>query len=278
MKEKGFTLIELLVVISIIALLLAILMPSLNAVKKKASAAVCLVNNKNLSLASYMYQSENDGSLVGGHTDSLEGGRKVGWIRVPMNAAGNPLASDQTDPVTDEDEIRGIKAGSLFPYFEDPDLLHCPGDNIRRSIYDGTKVFVSYAIPRCLNGGGTSKKQIKKFDKIKRPAEKYAFVETAEERNWNYGASFVMAAPEYDTGRSDFGWWGPMALNHGDSSILGYCDGHAEVRKWRDQFTIDRVEKLARQNVALYGQEWPPADQTADIDFMENGWAYRHGR
>jgi len=45
-KRDGFTLIELLVVISIIALLLAILMPSLQRVKKQAQAVACMSNIK----------------------------------------------------------------------------------------------------------------------------------------------------------------------------------------------------------------------------------------
>ena len=44
MKKRGFTLIELLVVIAIIALLMAILMPALNRVKKQARSAACRVN------------------------------------------------------------------------------------------------------------------------------------------------------------------------------------------------------------------------------------------
>jgi prepilin-type N-terminal cleavage/methylation domain-containing protein len=64
LHHKAFTLIELLVVIAIIALLLAILMPALQIAKKKAAAAVCLVNTRNLSLAWYMYAQENDGKIM----------------------------------------------------------------------------------------------------------------------------------------------------------------------------------------------------------------------
>lgn len=65
MKEKkGFTLIELLVVISIIALLLAILMPALGKVKEKAKAVVCASQLKQFGMAWYMYAEDNNGSNI----------------------------------------------------------------------------------------------------------------------------------------------------------------------------------------------------------------------
>ena len=68
-------------------------------------------------------------------------------------------------------------------------------------------------------------------------------VESAETRNWNSSHHFVLGAPEY-TGNTQWGWLGPMAVNHGNSSVLGFCDGHSEVRRWRDRFNIERVDKL----------------------------------
>jgi len=58
MKKRGFTLIELLVVIAIIAMLLAILMPALNKVKKIAQRVVCGTNLKGLGTAQSVYSND----------------------------------------------------------------------------------------------------------------------------------------------------------------------------------------------------------------------------
>jgi len=58
--KKGFTLIELLVVISIIAMLLAILMPALAIAKQQAKAVVCASNLHQIVLANICYATEND--------------------------------------------------------------------------------------------------------------------------------------------------------------------------------------------------------------------------
>ena len=55
---KGFTLIELLVVISIIALLLAILLPALGRAKEQAQKTRCLANLKQIGLAMHLYASD----------------------------------------------------------------------------------------------------------------------------------------------------------------------------------------------------------------------------
>ena len=59
-KKKGFTLIELLVVIAIIALLMGILMPALNAVKKKAKDVLCQSNLKQWGNIFNMYCDGNN--------------------------------------------------------------------------------------------------------------------------------------------------------------------------------------------------------------------------
>jgi prepilin-type N-terminal cleavage/methylation domain-containing protein len=62
----AFTLIELLVVIAIIALLMAILMPALDRVKKQAKSVACQTNLRQWALIFSMYMDENDGYFAYG--------------------------------------------------------------------------------------------------------------------------------------------------------------------------------------------------------------------
>jgi len=57
----GFTLIELLVVIAVLAVLIAILTPSLQRARDRAREAVCYVNLRTLAPAFVTYQQDNDG-------------------------------------------------------------------------------------------------------------------------------------------------------------------------------------------------------------------------
>ncbi|OHB54225.1 MAG: hypothetical protein A2Y12_04330 [Planctomycetes bacterium GWF2_42_9] len=63
-RFKAFTLVELLVVISIIALLLSILMPSLNKARKAAQKIVCLSNTRTASQATMLYASDNKNKFM----------------------------------------------------------------------------------------------------------------------------------------------------------------------------------------------------------------------
>ena len=65
-RLRGFTLIELLVVIAIIALLMAVLMPALQRVKKQAQAVTCMSNVKQWSYCWHMYLEDSGGRFPSG--------------------------------------------------------------------------------------------------------------------------------------------------------------------------------------------------------------------
>src|SRR4030065_52858 len=61
--KKGFTLIELLVVISILALLLAVVMPALTLAKYKAKKLLCRSNMHQWGIVSNVYANDWDDAL-----------------------------------------------------------------------------------------------------------------------------------------------------------------------------------------------------------------------
>jgi prepilin-type N-terminal cleavage/methylation domain-containing protein len=74
-KQRGFTLIELLVVISIIALLMAILMPAMAKVKKQAKSVVCQARLRQWGLVLNFYADDNNGYFMSG-----SGGSHFEWM------------------------------------------------------------------------------------------------------------------------------------------------------------------------------------------------------
>jgi len=103
-RNPGFTLIELLVVVAIIALLISILLPSLQAAREEAQAAACMSNEHQLYAAIAMYQQESQD-----------------WV--PKN-----MWSESAWYVPKKD----LWFYKLVPtYLGDPRALACPGDPYR---------------------------------------------------------------------------------------------------------------------------------------------------
>ena len=87
-RRSGFTLIELLVVIAVIAVLLAILLPSLRKAKALTKRITCQSNLKQIATAWSMYLDDNDGCFYQGRNANLNyGGWRgmTGWYPRPLN-------------------------------------------------------------------------------------------------------------------------------------------------------------------------------------------------
>ena len=118
-RKKGrfltaFTLIELLVVISIIALLIALIIPSLRSARELGHRAVCLSNLKQLTLAWVAYSEENDSKIVLGSPLTISGYTR-GWL-------GRAFVFTESRSAL----IAEPNKGALWPWIKDVDIYRCP--------------------------------------------------------------------------------------------------------------------------------------------------------
>jgi len=262
--KTGFTLIELLVVISIIAVLMAILMPALRSARDQGRRVQCMSNVRSLAIAWFMYQDDNDNVLVNGNVPrsaQFKESNEAFWVEPPQG----PLGSYTGDPnPTLEDELRGIERGALYPYVKDVDTYRCPSDDRKRNPNRAT--FRSFSIAGGMNGEerySFTKRAITKYTEIRNPTTKYVFVEEADPRQWNMGSWIV-----YPTGDS---WCDPLAIWHGNRSCLGWADGHTEMHRWLDERTIEMAKIYAEQG------GWSPTHPgNPDLKFMQQGYQLKH--
>ena len=110
-RKTGFTLIELLVVISIIAVLLAILMPALTKAKDKVRSVICRSNLKHWAIPFAMYAEDNDGKFMRGWMEGTvtNWGMGLQWmnqLRPYYSHVGNFRLCPMT-PVPKEDNCFG---------------------------------------------------------------------------------------------------------------------------------------------------------------------------
>ncbi len=129
-QNRGFTLIELLVVIAIIALLIAILLPSLNAAKREGIRTQGLANLRSIGQASITYATDDAKNLFIPVHPAAQFWLEDGYLEYGGNAGSVPAFAATTNPQTDWGAPTrplnrilygpGVGPGTDFKLFQDP--------------------------------------------------------------------------------------------------------------------------------------------------------------
>ncbi|MHC4437074.1 MAG: type II secretion system protein [Planctomycetota bacterium] len=272
--RKGFTLIELLVVIAVIAVLMSILMPALRAAKELARGSTCLANQRSLVLAYTMYADDNDSRIVRGHVHT-SGLDSPMWVLPPVDAGRSYISGTPSL----EDRIRGIRLGALYPYINNHEMYHCPGDNrYQTGAPEHQRMYRSYIIPDILSAAAKGfhswtearyKYFPKKLQEIQHAGRKYIFVESEfQNPSFNYDHGGWSFAPWIDNR-----WIDALGTFHSKSATFGFADGHAEKHKWThtetwrifiEDLPIDTLQPAAdiNEDWRWCWERWPYLDES----------------
>ena len=221
--SEGFTLIELLVVISIIAILISILLPAISNALEQARRIHCATNQKNLTMAWYIYSEDNKGRLCSGDTS--------------FNNPGNHWAAD--GPLIPTNEIGGteqaIRDGVLWSYVGLAGSYRCKSDMSR--------LLRSYCISRAMNGATCTCEEdhvnpFRLWSEIYRGSEKMVFVDAQSLDKWIEGSFSAVK----DIGAETLEWYFKPSRNvtsrHTDGFNASFADGHSEYWRYKDRRSV----------------------------------------
>jgi prepilin-type processing-associated H-X9-DG protein len=211
------------VVIAIIAVLMAILMPSLKRAREQGRRVSCLSNLKQLTLAWNMYADENDDKIVNGAagfsfqtTSWGEHGEERAWIEV------------RDFDVDWEEQLEQIRTGALYPYSKDVSAYRCPTGERGEA--------VTYATAFSMNAvnhpwvQGVKGAHVKQRNEIKpNPSTRFVYIDEGSLSPDAFAAYYHLEQ-----------WFDSPPIRHGDGTNLSFADGHAEYWKWKGSETVSQ--------------------------------------
>jgi prepilin-type N-terminal cleavage/methylation domain-containing protein/prepilin-type processing-associated H-X9-DG protein len=276
---QGFTLIELLVVVAIIALLIAILLPSLSNAREISKRSACLAQMGGLSKGWFVYAQMNDGFLMKANpkrTSFPAYPAYSGWIdnTGTSTLTNGDVSTPEGDPsflASNPSTLSTVSHSAMIPFCPNAKAYLCPND----SDYKGSSIkrTVSYSMNYYLNGDGfphssnlpatpNSSYALARYQSVVMPQNTFVFVEEVGANN-NDGSFWSTVTPyssNYPTAWVDY-----PGTYHGKGCNFSFADGHAENVKWVDSTTWT---VLPTDGTAEYSPV--PTTQNHDIKTVAN--------
>lgn len=252
--RAGFTLVEMLVVLAVIAILAALLLPSLTRAHHRANAMTCLNNTRQLVLAVFLYVDDHEGALP--YNMVLYGNS----FRSNLNWANNVMTRDLSPDNTNVDTLTQASLGSYVS--RNTAIFHCPSDLSMSTVQLAAgwdHRIRSYSMNGMLGNPGTAYvtggnlnnpgyNQYLKLTQIPHPGELFVFLDEQADSlkdgsflNTDDGGVNTLIDVEEDGFSDQMEWQDLPGSYHNRNAAVSFADGHAEFHRWVNPETVQPV-------------------------------------
>lgn len=237
--RQGFTLIELLVVIAIIAVLAAMLLPTLAAAKEAGNRSACTSNLRQWALALTMYLNDNSQDFPAGKIPTATPGAPSGYNEddpewsdfIAFHAAGqgDSVWYNALPPYIAGQPLWEI-AGNPAGFVNGKKIYDCPTAGELPSQFDSNRVVFNYGmnykgnywLPGVNYGTNFSARMVLRSS---------AFVFLSDVRAHSTETPFYGSNPGNEVGCSHC-WVTQLSSRHSAGADLSFLDGHVAYYKY----------------------------------------------
>ena len=231
MRNRAFTVVELLVVISVVACLMAVLMPAIARARQRGRAIACLSNIRQLAIASQLYVNNNDGFYP------------IAYMYKFTDTESVSYAWDFTTIINWTPFEQKVVAGLLWEGETLEKVQQCP--SFKGYHWSLADPYTGYNYNTSFIGHGQLESCVMPAMAacVRRPERCALF----GDGQWNGGANKFMRSPwpsECDTFAARAA--GTQGYRHYGRTNVAYCDGHAAtVKECFKNTEEDEVENIA---------------------------------